>query len=339
MKSLKRFATLLLVAACSGKVVDIGTNQKNAGGAGAFGSSTSSSVSGGAPYDPDAAFSACDLTSKQAGALLTSFCAPCHANGDASLGVPTFKDVLNVAKMIDPATQTDRPDVPFIVPGYPERSRIYQRVSLGEMPNTNVIPQVRRKLTTSEVSVLQYWIASCLGVTATGATATGPGGSGATTTGTGSGGTAGAGGSSSNPPPIDAGAAEDAGEPQRDASDTSCGISYPAIAFIGENVLFPSDTGFRSTSPDYELAADLGADASLSVRITLQSGTPWLLSDASGWLSSRFDSSTGKQDFLARASGRDEIRFAFQQSGSAKVEYFECGSPAPTRTKIINWVF
>jgi hypothetical protein len=73
------------------------------------------------------------------------------------------------------------------------------------------------------------------------------------------------------------------------------------------------------------------------VRLTLLRGAPWLISDASGWLSSRFDAASGRQDFLARSSGRDEIRFLFQQGGAAKVEYFECGSSAPTRTKVISW--
>jgi hypothetical protein len=106
---------------------------------------------------------ACDHTNKQVGGLLTTFCAPCHALGKASSGLPPFQDVLNVANMINPATETDMKDIPFIVPGYPEKSRVFQRLQDFSMPNITVLPAVRRKLTTSETSVIEFWISNCLG--------------------------------------------------------------------------------------------------------------------------------------------------------------------------------
>lgn len=145
-------------------------------------------------YDGTSTDDACIHTSNQATALLTSFCAPCHALGDSSLGNPKFKDVLTPAKLVDPQTPTDMAGVPFIVPGYPERSRLFQRVSEGTMPSTTGDPRVKRKLTVSEISVIEYWIASCLGVkrptasppngsTTTTSTTTGGATTGATTTG------------------------------------------------------------------------------------------------------------------------------------------------------------
>ena len=112
----------------------------------------------------DTTTSACVQTSQQATMFLNKYCAACHALGDKSEGVPTFKDVLDLSALTDPMNQTDIPGVPFVMPGYPEKSRIYQRVSEATMPKIGVRPEVPARPSVSEISVLEEWIANCLGV-------------------------------------------------------------------------------------------------------------------------------------------------------------------------------
>jgi len=112
----------------------------------------------------DTTTDACKQTSLQASMFLNRYCAACHAVGDASSGVPKFKDVLDLSALTNPTNMTDMPGVPFIVPGYPDKSRVYQKVSEGTMPKINIVPEVTTHPSVSEISVLEEWIANCLGV-------------------------------------------------------------------------------------------------------------------------------------------------------------------------------
>jgi mono/diheme cytochrome c family protein len=118
----------------------------------------------------DTTTEACTQTSLQATMLLNRYCATCHSQGGASLG--GFSDVLDLQKLEDPTNLAPIAKIPFIVPGDPPRSRLYQQVFLGNMPkNDPRIPQDRCApgalscpLSTSQVSVIEAWIADCLGV-------------------------------------------------------------------------------------------------------------------------------------------------------------------------------
>ena len=64
----------------------------------------------------------------------------------------------------------------------------------------------------------------------------------------------------------------------------------------------------------------------------------WWMANAGDWLVTDFDLSTGVQNFNAHDTEKVlAMEFGFQGNGSALVEYFECGSATPTRSKTITW--
>ncbi len=113
----------------------------------------------------------CAATRLHARAILTANCARCHS-GDtpgAHRGQPPFDFVLDVPRLstavsataIDPVTKTA---ARFLTPGKATQSRVYLRVAGGEMPPRDVVglPPSPRP-TISDVSVLEAWIARCIG--------------------------------------------------------------------------------------------------------------------------------------------------------------------------------
>jgi len=108
----------------------------------------------------------CVATTQQAREILTTHCAECHAPPGAAAGFSSILDfptliTLRSATAKDPDTQEF---VRLLIPGQPEKSRVYLRARNGEMPPTR--PPSERQLprpTTSDISVLQDWIRSCLG--------------------------------------------------------------------------------------------------------------------------------------------------------------------------------
>jgi hypothetical protein len=146
----------------------------------------------------------CEQTNKQVTFIFTSFCAGCHQQGAASQGLPQFDCVLEYDKLVDPSKRTDMPGVPFVMPGHPEQSRLYQRMADGSMPK--VTPDATMKQaprpTVSDISVVDHWIRSCApgaprpgSSTGTGATTGGPTGAGGSSSATTSGPTGAGGGS------------------------------------------------------------------------------------------------------------------------------------------------
>jgi len=132
-----------------------------------------------------------------------------------------------------------------------------------------------------------------------------------------------------------------------------CGsIEYPATAFYGPNVLDSAATAFPAGAStgalDFDFAARLSAGASLTVRMTMVDVSlplpgpfppnVWWMANAGDWLVTDFDLSTGVQNFNAHDTEKVlAMEFGFQGNGSALVEYFECGSATPTRSKTITW--
>jgi hypothetical protein len=112
----------------------------------------------------------CEATSFQVGEILKRNCAGCHGGGPGqNLGQPAFDYVLNVSKMLtavstsvkDPETKEP---VHFLVPGEPEKSRVYVRVFQREMPPRDVVglPENNNRPTVSDISVIHHWISNCL---------------------------------------------------------------------------------------------------------------------------------------------------------------------------------
>src|SRR5260370_39013402 len=134
------------------------------------------------------------------------------------------------------------------------------------------------------------------------------------------------------------GAAGGAGELQ-DASD--CGtIEYPASGFYGDNVLFPSFDHVASAAEagKVEMAAKLVTPGSLKLKMTLIDGSEWGLSSGGDWRFTNWDFATKSQLFEPKNAGQtSEIQLSFYLSGKALIEYFECSSANPTRTKTLSW--
>jgi len=110
----------------------------------------------------------CVATTQQAREILTKYCSECHAPPGAAAG---FSSVLDFPALITlrSATARDPDDMNqlqrLVIPGEPEKSRLYLRVRNGEMPPTR--PPSERQVprpTISSISVLRSWIGSCLAV-------------------------------------------------------------------------------------------------------------------------------------------------------------------------------
>jgi len=107
----------------------------------------------------------CVATTRQAREILTTHCAECHSPPGAAAG---FNSILDFPTLITLRSATARdPDtnefVRLLIPGQPEKSRLYLRARNGEMPPMR--PPSERQLprpTTSDISVLRTWIQSCL---------------------------------------------------------------------------------------------------------------------------------------------------------------------------------
>jgi mono/diheme cytochrome c family protein len=107
----------------------------------------------------------CVATTQQVREILTTDCSECHAPPGAAAG---FSSVLDFPTLITLRSATARdPDtqdlVRLVIPGQPEKSRLYLRARNGEMPPTR--PPSERQLarpTISDISVLRTWIQSCL---------------------------------------------------------------------------------------------------------------------------------------------------------------------------------
>lgn len=133
---------------------------------------------------------------------------------------------------------------------------------------------------------------------------------------------------------FDAGVTEDVS--QLDAA--ACGVTYPATGFYGDNILLPRYRQVTAGGPT-EMAAKLGPNAVIRIKMTLISGSVWWIGGQhEDWLSTPFNFSTGVQIFQAQDPGRTvEDSFQFPGNGRALVEYFECGSETPTATKLLLW--
>jgi hypothetical protein len=155
---------LLLVASACGGRLDESAVPGGSGGATngtADAGADDASVDAGEPPPPD-------MTCANSGlAVLEKYCAPCHGGrtpGERA-GNPPFDFVLDVQKLTTLSTPNTTPPMLFVKPGDPDQSRVYQRASRGEMPP--LIGGPVQRPTASDLSLLRFWIESCLGAAPT----------------------------------------------------------------------------------------------------------------------------------------------------------------------------
>jgi hypothetical protein len=130
----------------------------------------------------------------------------------------------------------------------------------------------------------------------------------------------------------DAGGAGDA------SVGTPCGISYPESAFYGQNVLYPNHTAFELMPKHYDMAAFVPAGASLHLRITKLNGSWGAFFNVAGNDWRMMGNAEVAQDFVPIDTGRMiEADVMFMGNGRARLDFFECGSTTPTRSKVYIW--
>jgi hypothetical protein len=114
----------------------------------------------------------CVATREQATEILTTYCAGCHGGRTAAEKHGDFNTILDTNALVMGVSSTvNDPENPtmkmrLLVPGNPDGSRVYLRVSHGEMP-----PQAMLGLppnptpSVSDISVLREWITNCIAPT------------------------------------------------------------------------------------------------------------------------------------------------------------------------------
>lgn len=128
-------------------------------------------------------------------------------------------------------------------------------------------------------------------------------------------------------------------------SGGGCPITYPPSGFFGPNILYPQATPFATgvTSP-YTMAAIVPLGYALTLKLTNLGGTgvvpglgpTWALTQ-DDFRESVFNKTTHEQIFEARLVGINEVEISFEGTGSARIDFFECGSITPTKTETIYW--
>jgi hypothetical protein len=128
------------------------TTSTSGSGSSTTGPSSSTATGGtGGSTDIDGGGDGCDAVRSQARAILATNCAFCH---EAPGNQANFDFILEPDKLKMAVSSTGQR---FVVPGDPDQSRIYQRISVGEMPPPGRMPRPSM----SDVQVIRQWIASC----------------------------------------------------------------------------------------------------------------------------------------------------------------------------------
>ncbi len=130
------------------------------------------------------------------------------------------------------------------------------------------------------------------------------------------------------------------------ADGGGCGVSYPEDGFYGPNILFSGLTSLTGqpflgadTAPIYELVASHPLGATVSLNMTLLSGSVWYIGgSANDWRATIYDPTTGEQTFQTPdVAAVSESSIYFVGSGQARLDLFECGAATPTTSKTISW--
>src|SRR5579859_3823031 len=120
-------------------------------GAGMLGSGGGPGTGGSAGGGFDASPDACEMTRSAARDVLQNDCAGCHESPNKE---GNFDFILELDKL---RTMVASTNVPFVTPGDTANSRIYQRISAGEMPPAGKMPRP----SPADVMVIGQWITSC----------------------------------------------------------------------------------------------------------------------------------------------------------------------------------
>jgi hypothetical protein len=94
----------------------------------------------------------CEVLRVQTRQILEKHCAPCH---QAPANQANFSFCLDVDALARAVSSTGKR---FLVPGFPEQSRMFERVANREMPPAIVT----QRPTQEEIAVLRGWIAGCV---------------------------------------------------------------------------------------------------------------------------------------------------------------------------------
>ncbi len=107
----------------------------------------------------------CVKVKQDAHAVLGTYCATCHDQGDASSGVPKFDFVMDEQRLTQETWTVGAESRRFLVPGDPDSSWLYLRPLLGTMPpiQTDLRNADAPRPTISDLSVLREWITTCVG--------------------------------------------------------------------------------------------------------------------------------------------------------------------------------
>jgi hypothetical protein len=110
-------------------------------------------------------------------------------------------------------------------------------------------------------------------------------------------------------------------------------ITYPNSIYYGNNILsYPDGTVFDA-GPDYEMGAELGNDASLTLMFTNTSSIDtavqlpvWYYSEPTGWAVTDYNDVTNTQKFMSTQSGKIDLKILFMSEGtigSCKIDFYE----------------
>ncbi len=111
----------------------------------------------------------CQVTVEQATKILEDNCAGCHSGRDLNARQGQFDFLFDFERLkAAPSSVADLRDAAkkmrFAAPGDPDNSRVYGRISRGEMPPPDVIGLgPRPRPTVSDISLLRQWITACMG--------------------------------------------------------------------------------------------------------------------------------------------------------------------------------
>jgi hypothetical protein len=160
MRTIRSATTLLLLAACGSKVIDVGSNHPPDTNADAgLDAGTGGNFAGNDPCAP---------VRSQALSILQGSFAACHTGSDPLSGVHGF-DILDVDRLMRTTAMSPyfaAQGWRYIVPGDPDRSLIDVRIEDGTMPKQVLDDPAMLQFTvptSSQRSVLRDWITSCLG--------------------------------------------------------------------------------------------------------------------------------------------------------------------------------
>jgi hypothetical protein len=134
---------------------------------------------------------------------------------------------------------------------------------------------------------------------------------------------------------------------KKSEDDPAIGITYPGTLNTGDNILAFPDSSMLTDGSDYEIGAQLEADATLKVILTnfpqtdttTGHSTIWFYDSEQGWHVGDYNDAANTQEFQSTTAGKisaDIQFFAYGQTGTCRIDFYENGSTL-TKSKVIMW--